>query len=183
MPAPGPPFGFRGTCTARAVAGTAQLHRPGTATSPSTQLRVQRSPGASAGILGLEGAAGCLHPALAAARSLNGMRAASPRDPGRRGAPERPGLHAPTEDHPESTAVPNGGSRAMPAASDSHAARLAFQSMSVLIDSGRPDQSRAQWGASGHVCQIWAHQGDAFTCPAVIWRFAEAGGRFCGIGR
>jgi hypothetical protein len=51
---------------------------------------------------GLEGAAGYLHPALAAARSLIGMRAASPRDPGRRGAPERPGLHASTEDHPES---------------------------------------------------------------------------------
>lgn len=96
-----------GACTARAVAGTAQLHRPGTATSPSTQLRVPRSPGASAGILSLEGAAGYLPPALGAARSLNGMRAASPRDPGRRGAPERPGLHAPTEDHPESTAIPN----------------------------------------------------------------------------
>jgi hypothetical protein len=73
-----------------------------TARSPSTQLRVWRSLGASAGVLGLEGAAGYLHPALGAARSLNGMRAASPRDPGRRGAPEPPGLHASTEDHPES---------------------------------------------------------------------------------
>jgi len=58
----------------------AQLHRIGTATSPGTQLRVRRGLGASASALGLEGAAGYLHLALGAARSLNGMRAPSPCD-------------------------------------------------------------------------------------------------------
>jgi hypothetical protein len=94
---PWPGAGDVGTWLIIRLPGAPALTEP-----PSTQLRTRRSLGASAAVLGLEAAAGYLHPALGAARSLNGMRAASPPDPGRRGAPERPGLHASTEDHPES---------------------------------------------------------------------------------
>jgi len=66
-------------CPSRRRNGT--LHPTGTATSPSTQLRMWRSLGASASVLGLEGAAGYLYSVLGAAR----------RSSDEDGIPSRPG--------------------------------------------------------------------------------------------